>query len=59
MHETALVIFCLILIGFGLYMVERFIPMVEPVKLLIRFVLVLGVAVWLWNRFSGGHIFVR
>jgi hypothetical protein len=37
----------LVILGLCLYLVERFIPMAEPIKLVIRVVVVLLLIVWL------------
>jgi hypothetical protein len=52
------IILLLVVLGFGLYLLERFIPMAEPIKLVIRVVIILCLVLFLltqlgiWNGFS-------
>lgn len=59
MQELVPIVFLLAVLGFALYLIERFIPMVEPFKIVIRFVVIVGVLVWLWNRYGGWHMLPR
>jgi hypothetical protein len=49
----------LILIGVGLYFVNRYIPMAAPIRTLVNIVVVLLVVLWLLEKFGllhTGHI---
>jgi len=43
----------LVLIGVALYLIETFIPMAAPLKIIIRVVVVLVVILWLIRTFVG------
>lgn len=43
----------LILVGVLLYLVETYIPMAPPIKLIIRIVVILVVVLWLLRAFVG------
>lgn len=42
----------LVVVGVALYLIEAYIPMAEPVKLVIRVVVVLVLAIWLLQVFG-------
>jgi len=42
----------LILIGVGLYLIETYIPMSPPIKVIVRVVVVIGLVLWLLQIFG-------
>ena len=44
----------IVLIGLGLYLVETYIPMAPPLKLVLRAVVVIVVVLYLWRVLFGG-----
>ncbi len=59
------IIVVLVVVGLCLYLLETYIPLAEPIKLIIRVVVVLFLVLWLlsafgvWNGFSGGGTVLR
>lgn len=45
-------ILVLVIVGFGLYMLETYVPMSQPIKLLIRVVVVIVIVLWLLQLFG-------
>jgi hypothetical protein len=45
-------IITLALVGFGLYLLERFVPMAQPIRLLIRVVVCVVIVLWLAQVFG-------
>lgn len=50
------ILFYLVIIGVGLYVVNAVIPMAQPIKLIINCVVVLLVLAWLLNVFGLLHV---
>jgi hypothetical protein len=49
----------LIVVGVALYLVETYIPMAPPIKLVLRIVVVLVLVIWLLGVFGVADIPVR
>ncbi len=45
-------ILVLAVVGLGLYLIETYIPMAPPIKLVIRVVVVIAVVLWLLQLFG-------
>jgi len=43
----------LVLLGVGLYLIEMYVPMAAPIKLIIRVVVILAIVLWLVRTFVG------
>ncbi len=44
------IVVVLVIAGAVLYLVERFVPMAEPFRIVIRVVIVIGLCLWLLSR---------
>ena len=56
------VVLCLVVVGLVLYLIERFIPMDEAIKVIIRVVVVIAIIIWLLQGIgatSGPHLVWR
>lgn len=45
-------IIVLVILGLALYLLETYVPMAAPIKLVIRVVVVLAIVVWLLQAFG-------
>ena len=45
----------LVILGLALYLLETYVPMAAPIKLVIRVVVVLAIVIWLLNAFGIWH----
>lgn len=48
----------LILVGLGLWLINRYVPMAEPIKTILNVVVVLVVLLWLLGIFGFGDFYV-
>lgn len=48
----------LILVGVALYLIERFIPMDDAIKIVIRVVVILVLVLWLLSAFGVGNFYI-
>lgn len=46
------ILIVLIIVGVALYLIETYVPMAPPVKVIIRVVVVLALALWLLKLFG-------
>lgn len=53
------IIVVLVVIGLVLYLIENYVPMAQPVKTVLRVVVVLALCIWLLNAFGIVHIPMR
>lgn len=53
------IIVVLVVIGLVLYLIENYVPMAQPVKTVLRVVVVLALCIWLLNAFGILHIPMR
>lgn len=49
----------LVILGLAWYLIETYVPMAEPIKVVIRVVIVLGLVLWLLQRFGLWSGFAR
>lgn len=49
--ELIMTILGLAVVGVILYLIETYIPMSDPIKLVIRIVIVIAVVLWLINKY--------
>jgi hypothetical protein len=52
-------IIVLVLVGVALYLIETYVPMSPPIKVVLRVVVVLVVVLWLLRAFGVGDIPLR
>lgn len=52
------VVFVLVIVGVGLFLLNKHAPMAEPIKTILNVVVILGVLLWLLNVFGfmSGHM---
>jgi len=48
-------IIVLVILGLALYLLETYVPMSPPIKLVIRVVVVLAIVIWLLQAFGIWH----
>ena len=53
------IIVVLVVIGLVLYLIENYVPMSQPIKTVLRVVVVLVLCIWLLNAFGIVHIPMR
>ena len=53
------IIVVLVVIGLVLYLIENYVPMSQPIKTVLRVVVVLVLCLWLLNAFGIVHIPLR
>jgi hypothetical protein len=53
------IIVVLVVIGLVLYLIENYVPMAQPVKTVLRVVVVLALCIWLLNAFGIVNIPMR
>jgi hypothetical protein len=46
-----MILFYLVIIGLAIYLVETYVPMTPPIKVVIRVVVVLALVLWLLQTF--------
>ena len=51
MNNLIYTVVVLVILGFGLYLVETYVPMAQPIKLLIRIIVILVILLWLLRVF--------
>lgn len=49
----------LVIIGVALWLIETYVPISPPIKVVIRVVVVLVIVLWLLRLFGLGHIPIR
>ena len=49
------ILIVLVVIGVVLWLVETQIPMAQPIKVIIRVIVILGLCIWLLNVFGVTH----
>jgi hypothetical protein len=53
------IIIVLVVIGLVLYLIETYVPMAQPIKTVLRVVVVLALCLWLLNAFGIVNIPMR
>ena len=53
------IIIVLVVIGLVLYLIENYVPMSQPIKTVLRVVVVLALCIWLLNAFGIVNIPMR
>ena len=48
------IIIVLVILGVALYLIETYVPMSAPIKMIIRVVVILAMVIWLLSQFLPG-----